>query len=234
MLRPPAEGSVDGRRSPCRHHVEPDRSMVSDRSAGRDEASGRCPGVKLRSGGKTPRSLCHSPQRGCRAIGVFLLSQREGRTLRLAWFDSSPLGWRGPAMAKANARHRRRRLRLWLDARAMDSPPNKLLDDCFAHDRRRLRHAEALAILKERVRPVVGVERVPWSRPRGVSWRRRRWRPGRCRRTPMPRSTATPLPPATTTPRPEPSWPSRAGRRRGIRWRASPRGARRRASSRVR
>ncbi|HZC77793.1 MAG TPA: hypothetical protein VE258_08600, partial [Ktedonobacterales bacterium] len=36
----------------------------------------------------------------------------------------------------------------------------KLLDDCFAHDRKRLRHAEALAILKERVRPVVGVERV--------------------------------------------------------------------------
>jgi molybdopterin molybdotransferase len=37
---------------------------------------------------------------------------------------------------------------------------HKLEDDCFAHDRRRLRHDEALAILKARVRPVVGVERV--------------------------------------------------------------------------
>ena len=43
----------------------------------------------------------------------------------------------------------------------MNDAPNKLLDDCFAHDRRRLLHAEALAILKERVRTVVGVERVP-------------------------------------------------------------------------
>jgi molybdopterin molybdotransferase len=40
---------------------------------------------------------------------------------------------------------------------------NKLLDDCFAHDQKRLRHAEALAILKERVRSVAGVERVPLS-----------------------------------------------------------------------
>ena len=36
----------------------------------------------------------------------------------------------------------------------------KLLDDCFLSDRPRLRHEEALAILRERVRPVVGVERV--------------------------------------------------------------------------
>jgi molybdopterin molybdotransferase len=42
----------------------------------------------------------------------------------------------------------------------MSAPPNRLLDDCFAHDKKRLRHTEALAILKERVRPVVGVERV--------------------------------------------------------------------------
>jgi molybdopterin molybdotransferase len=42
----------------------------------------------------------------------------------------------------------------------MNDAPNKLLDDCFAHDRKRLRHAEALAILRERVRPVVGMERV--------------------------------------------------------------------------
>src|SRR5690348_11149108 len=43
----------------------------------------------------------------------------------------------------------------------MDALTNKLLDDCFAHDKKRLRHAEALAILKARVRPVAGVERVP-------------------------------------------------------------------------
>ena len=35
---------------------------------------------------------------------------------------------------------------------------NKLLDDCFAHDRERLRHDEALAILKQRVGPVTGME----------------------------------------------------------------------------
>src|SRR5213075_707880 len=44
---------------------------------------------------------------------------------------------------------------------------NKLLDDCFAHDRKRLRHAEALAILKQRVRPVVAVERVPLAEAAG-------------------------------------------------------------------
>ena len=43
----------------------------------------------------------------------------------------------------------------------MSTRETKLLDDCFAHDKKRLRHAEALAILKERVRPMVGVERVP-------------------------------------------------------------------------
>jgi molybdopterin molybdotransferase len=36
----------------------------------------------------------------------------------------------------------------------------KLLDDCFLSDRPRLRHEEALAILRDRVRPVVEVERV--------------------------------------------------------------------------
>jgi len=36
----------------------------------------------------------------------------------------------------------------------------KLLDDCFLSDRPRLRHEQALAILRERVRPVVGLERV--------------------------------------------------------------------------
>jgi molybdopterin molybdotransferase len=51
--------------------------------------------------------------------------------------------------------------RLWLDAWTMSAPPNRLLDDCFAHDKKRLRHAEALAILRKRVRPMVGIERVP-------------------------------------------------------------------------
>ncbi len=38
---------------------------------------------------------------------------------------------------------------------------NKLLDDCFLHDKQRLRHDEALAILRARLRPVAGAERVP-------------------------------------------------------------------------
>jgi molybdopterin molybdotransferase len=37
---------------------------------------------------------------------------------------------------------------------------SKLLDDCFLHDKDRLRHGEALAILKSRIRPVVATERV--------------------------------------------------------------------------
>ena len=37
----------------------------------------------------------------------------------------------------------------------------KLIDDCFVLDKDRLPHDEALAILKSRVRPVVGVEEVP-------------------------------------------------------------------------
>jgi molybdopterin molybdotransferase len=44
---------------------------------------------------------------------------------------------------------------------------DKLLDDCFAHDRKRLRHAEALAILKQRVAPVAGGETVPLAEARG-------------------------------------------------------------------
>ena len=34
----------------------------------------------------------------------------------------------------------------------------KLLDDCFLHDRDRLKHAEALAILRERLIPIAGIE----------------------------------------------------------------------------
>lgn len=37
-------------------------------------------------------------------------------------------------------------------------PPRKLIDDCFLHDQQRLRHGEALALLKARVAPVIGVE----------------------------------------------------------------------------
>lgn len=37
----------------------------------------------------------------------------------------------------------------------------KLLDDCFLHDKDRLTHAEALAILTSRLRPVAGLETVP-------------------------------------------------------------------------
>src|SRR5262245_66572123 len=36
----------------------------------------------------------------------------------------------------------------------------KLLDDCFLSDRDRLRHDEALAILRQRIRPVVSRERL--------------------------------------------------------------------------
>jgi molybdopterin molybdotransferase len=37
---------------------------------------------------------------------------------------------------------------------------NKLLDDCFGHDRKRLRHGEALAILRQRIVPVASKETV--------------------------------------------------------------------------
>ena len=40
----------------------------------------------------------------------------------------------------------------------MSAPP---LDDCFAHDRKRLPAGEALALLEQRIGPVVGVERRP-------------------------------------------------------------------------
>jgi molybdopterin molybdotransferase len=44
---------------------------------------------------------------------------------------------------------------------------HKLKDDCFAHDHRRLRHDEALAILKGRVQPVVGTEQVVLAQAAG-------------------------------------------------------------------
>jgi molybdopterin molybdotransferase len=43
----------------------------------------------------------------------------------------------------------------------------KLSDDCFVHDKKRLRHAEALAILKQRLAPVAGRETVPLAEAAG-------------------------------------------------------------------
>jgi molybdopterin molybdotransferase len=37
----------------------------------------------------------------------------------------------------------------------------KLIDDCFVHDKKRLRHDEAVALLKQRIAPVAGKETVP-------------------------------------------------------------------------
>jgi molybdopterin molybdotransferase len=43
----------------------------------------------------------------------------------------------------------------------------KLLDDCFLHDTDRMRHGEVVALLKSRVGPVVGHERVPLAAANG-------------------------------------------------------------------
>ena len=40
----------------------------------------------------------------------------------------------------------------------------KLLDDCFLHDRDRMRHDEAITLLRERIRPVTSRETVPLDR----------------------------------------------------------------------
>ena len=45
--------------------------------------------------------------------------------------------------------------------------PRQLLDDCFLHDKDRLRHHEALALLEERLSPIVSVERVPLGKANG-------------------------------------------------------------------
>lgn len=42
-----------------------------------------------------------------------------------------------------------------------------LIDDCFLHDKDRLRHDEALAILKSRLGPVAAIETVPLDRAHG-------------------------------------------------------------------
>ena len=45
--------------------------------------------------------------------------------------------------------------------------PPKLLDDCFLHDKDRLRHDEALALLKERIKPLAATERVALAEAAG-------------------------------------------------------------------
>lgn len=45
--------------------------------------------------------------------------------------------------------------------------PRPLLDDCFLHDKDRLRHGEALAILRERVTCVAGMESIPLEASQG-------------------------------------------------------------------
>ena len=47
------------------------------------------------------------------------------------------------------------------------SENKKLLDDCFAHDKKRMRHDEALRILKQRVGPVASTETVTLSEAAG-------------------------------------------------------------------
>jgi molybdopterin molybdotransferase len=47
------------------------------------------------------------------------------------------------------------------------SQPRRLLDDCFLHDRDRLRHTDALRLLDERLKPVAGVEEVPLAEALG-------------------------------------------------------------------
>ncbi len=47
------------------------------------------------------------------------------------------------------------------------TPARRLLDDCFLHDRDRLKHDEALALIAERAQPVAGIEQVALEDARG-------------------------------------------------------------------
>ncbi len=47
------------------------------------------------------------------------------------------------------------------------STSRRLLDDCFLHDGQRLKHADAISILKGRVGPLVGTERLPLASASG-------------------------------------------------------------------
>ena len=68
----------------------------------------------------------------------------------------------------------------------------KLADDCFFHDKDRMPHYEALAVLKSRVRPVVDVESIDLHRPRAATLPSPSWRQETSRRTTTPRSTVMP------------------------------------------
>lgn len=46
-------------------------------------------------------------------------------------------------------------------------PTHRLANDCFGHDREMLRHDEALAILRDRLRPVGGIQAVPLASATG-------------------------------------------------------------------
>jgi molybdopterin molybdotransferase len=54
-------------------------------------------------------------------------------------------------------------LDLRLDSISAMSKTSKLLDDCFAHDKKRMLHDEAIGVLKQRIGPVAGQERVKLS-----------------------------------------------------------------------
>src|SRR5262245_24353395 len=71
-------------------------------------------------------------------------------------------GWNGRLSALASGYAAALGSRARRTPTAGDATPgmNKLLDDCFLHDKDRLRHGEALAILKSRIRPVVATETV--------------------------------------------------------------------------
>ena len=100
---------------------------------------------------------------------------------------------------------------------------SKLLDDCFVHDKQRLRHDEALAILKGRIRPVAGTERVKLAEAAG-----RILAEPAVARAPVPAHTNAAVDgysfAAADYDRGKrgASSPSRAGRRLGIRWSAAP------------
>ena len=120
---------------------------------------------------------------------------------------------------------------LWLDAGLMDTPANKLLDDCFAHDKKRLRHARsagdpARAGAAGGRRGTRRPGRVGRAHPGGGgggtaagtgAYQRRRGRLLLCGERLRRRGRRA-------------SWSSKAGLRPGIPWRAGPSRARRRAS----
>jgi molybdopterin molybdotransferase len=54
-----------------------------------------------------------------------------------------------------------------IKTRSARTRTSRLVDDCFAHDKQRLRHEEALAILKQRITPVAGKEMVPLAEAAG-------------------------------------------------------------------